>query len=87
MTIWTFLLVSAHSIHLFLCTSSEEKKADTFNSCKGPYPFSSLIPLVAKCLQTDSNYFRIIYGVTGTDFNCFGIKYGVTDTDLAILIL
>ena len=47
-------------------------------------PFS--LPLVAKCLQTDLNYFRIIYGVTDTDFNCFGINYGVTDTDLAILI-
>ena len=44
------------------------------------------IPCVAKWLQTDLNYFRIIYGVTDTDFNYLGINYGVTDTDLALLI-
>ena len=43
-------------------------------------------PLVAKCLQTDLIYFRILYGVTDTDFNCFEMNYGVTDTDLALLI-
>ena len=45
-----------------------------------------VIPCVAKWLQTDLNYFRIIYGVTDTDFNYLGINYGVTDTDLALLI-
>ena len=44
------------------------------------------MPLVVKCLQTDVNYFRIIYGVTDTDLNCFGINNRVTDTDLALLI-
>ena len=44
------------------------------------------LPCVAKWLQTDLNYFRIIYGVTDTDFNYLGINYGVTDTDLALLI-
>ena len=45
-----------------------------------------IITCVAKWLQTDLNYFRIIYGVTDTDFNYLGINYGVTDTDLALLI-
>ena len=43
------------------------------------------IPCAAKWLQTDLNYFRIIYGVADTDFNYLGINYGVTDTDLALL--
>ena len=47
---------------------------------------ASDVPLVAKCLPTDLNYFRIIDGVTDTDFNCRGISYGVTDTDLPLLI-
>ena len=46
----------------------------------------SVMPCVAKWLQTDLNYFRIVYGVTDTDCNYLGINYGVTDTDLALLI-
>ena len=46
----------------------------------------SELPFVAKWLQTDLNYVRIIYGLTDTDFNYFGIDYGVTDTYLALLI-
>ena len=39
------------------------------------------LPCVAKWLQTDLNYFRIIYGVTDTDFSCLGINDCVTDAD------
>ena len=41
----------------------------------------TLLPCIAKWLQTDLNNFRIIYEVTDTDFNYLGINYGVTDAD------
>ena len=45
----------------------------------------SALPCVAKWLQTDTNYFRIIDGVTDTDLNYFRFNYGATDTDLAFI--
>ena len=47
---------------------------------------SKELQLVAKWLQTDKNYFRIVYRVTDTFFNYLRINYGLTDTDLALLI-
>ena len=38
---------------------------------------STPLPCVAKWLQTDLNYFRIIYGVTDTDFNYLELITGL----------
>ena len=74
-----FVVIAQAPITLSSCHGAQETlKPPTLFSVDSPP-----LPLVAKCLQTDLKYFRIIYGVTDTDFNCFGINYGVTDTDLA----
>ena len=48
-----------------------------FPNCGWNFPTKQRLPCVAKPLQTDTNYFRIIYALSVTAFNCLEFTTGL----------